>query len=102
MMIILQFYPIYYDDNLFSRFFEQAYRCLEPEGKLVILFSNLAVTAGIANTNPVEVELSTGGRFTKVQQLTRNVKEASVKTKRNQTWRAAEQVELWELKKSEQ
>jgi len=92
---------IYYDDSLFSRFFEQSFRCLEPDGKLVILFSNLGVTAGVANTNPVEVELASGGRFTKVQQLTRNVKEASVKTKRNQTWRAAEQVELWELKKSE-
>lgn len=92
---------IYYDEMLFPRFFEQAFRCLEPEGKLVILFSNLAVTAGVANTNPIEVELTTGNRFTKMRQLTRNVKAASTKTKRNQTWRATEQVELWELKKSE-
>ena len=90
---------IYYDETLFPRFFEQAFRCLEPEGRLVILFSNLAVTAGVANTNPVEVELSIGNRFAKVQQLTRNVKAASTKTRRNQTWRATEQVELWELKK---
>ncbi len=92
---------IYYDETLFPRFFEQAYCNLEPDGHVVILFSNLAVTTGVAKNNPVEVELSNGGRFVKVKHLTRNVKEASSKTKRNQVWRATEQVELWELKKSE-
>jgi len=33
---------IYYNENLFSEFFEGAKKRLLPEGKLVILFSNLA------------------------------------------------------------
>lgn len=88
---------IYYNDKLFPDFFTEASKRLLPEGKLVILFSNLAQITEVAKENPIEKELADGGRFILEKCLKRKVKSASDKTKRDQNWRDAEEVELWVL-----
>ncbi|GAB1405337.1 MAG: methyltransferase [Lentimicrobiaceae bacterium] len=89
---------IYYPEDLFPRFFEQAAMHLQNQGRLVVLFSNLAEVTQQATVNPVIHELITGNRFQKVQLITRHVRPASAKTKRKPLSRAKELVELWELK----
>ena len=88
---------IYYDHLLFPRFFAEAKKHLEPQGRLVLLFSNLARITKLSNLHPIEVELAEGGRFQKEILLQTKVGEASKKTKRIQDWRASEMVELWVL-----
>ena len=90
---------IYYPKNLFPDFFAAAIKRLAPEGKLVILFSNLAQITGLTTTHPIEIELAKGNRFQLEKCLKKSVKQASDKTKRDQDWRAAEEVELWVLTK---
>lgn len=88
---------MYYDADLFPRFFAAAVKQLNPGGRLVLLFSNLAQITGLTTTNPIAEELEVGGRFVKDELVTAKVKAASKKTRRNQTWRENEQVELWVL-----
>jgi len=89
---------IYYNDDLFQRFFSEAKRHLKAEGRVVLLFSNLAQIAKVGEIHPIEEELSGGGRFEKELFIQKKVNLASKKTKRNQTWRTYEMVELWVLK----
>lgn len=51
---------IYYNDNLFHEFFAAAKQRLLPEGKLVVLFSNLAQLTEVTKTHPIEKELTEG------------------------------------------
>ena len=88
---------IYYSKELFPEFFEAAKKRLLPEGKLVILFSNLAKITKLTKDHPIEMELAEGGRFQLDLFLKKKVKLASDKTKRDQNWRAQEEVELWVL-----
>jgi tRNA1(Val) A37 N6-methylase TrmN6 len=88
---------IYYNKTLFPDFFEAAKQRLLPDGKLVVIFSNLAQLTKATTKHPVEKELAKGGRFQLEKRLTRAVKKASDKTKREQHWRASEEVELWVL-----
>jgi hypothetical protein len=88
---------IYYNDNLFPDFFEEAKKRLLPEGKLLILFSNLAQISNVTKDHPIEKEIAEGGRFQLEKCLKRTVKVASEKTKRDQHWRGSEEVELWIL-----
>ena len=88
---------IYYNEDLFPDFFEGAKKRLLPEGKLVILFSNLAQITNVTNDHPIEIELAEGGRFQLEKCLKKKVKAASEKTKRDQHWRSSEEVELWVL-----
>jgi len=88
---------IYYDKNLFSNFFKEAQKRLLPKGKIVILFSNLAKITNVTKKHPIENELEKGGRFKLEKFLTKKVKAASEKTKRDQHWRSDEEVELWVL-----
>ena len=88
---------IYYDEKLFPEFFEEAKRRLMPAGKLVLIFSNLAQVTNLTTEHPIEKELAEGGRFQLEKCLKRSVKTASNKTKRDQNWRASEEVELWVL-----
>jgi methylase of polypeptide subunit release factors len=87
---------IYYDSDLFPRFFEQAQKHLEKDGQLVILFSNFAEVVGTDEVHPVRVELDSGNRFKQELLLHRKVKSPSKKTKR-QNFRHNERVELWVL-----
>lgn len=88
---------IYYNDKLFPEFFAEAKKRLLPDGKLVLLFSNLAQITKAADTNPIEEEIEKGGRFKLDLKLTKSTKKSSLKTKREQSWRAEEYVELWVL-----
>lgn len=88
---------IYYNENLFPEFFEEAKKRLLPEGKLVVIFSNLAQISDVTKVHPIEKELAEGGRFQLETCLKRKVKLASDKTKRDQHWRSLEEVELWVL-----
>jgi SAM-dependent methyltransferase len=89
---------IYYDSELFPRFFAEAVNRLEPGGRVVLLFSNLARITNFTSAHPIEDELAAGGRFRKEVFVQKKVAAASTKTRRNQNWRAAEMVELWVLK----
>jgi len=89
---------IYYDEDLFPRFFTEAKKHLKPRGKVVLLFSNLAQITKTTELHPIKIELLNGGRFQKELFIEKNVKLASTKTKRNQNWRIEEKVELWVLK----
>ena len=90
---------IYYNKNLFPKFFAEANNRLSKDGKLVILFSNLAQITRVAKEHPIEKELAKGIRFQLEKCLKKTVKTASDKTKRNQHWRGSEEVELWVLTK---
>jgi hypothetical protein len=89
---------IYYNDKLFPDFFEEAKKRLLPEGRIVLLFSNLGQITDVTKEHPIEKELLNGGRFELDKCLKKSVKAASEKTKRNQHWRSTEEVELWVLK----
>lgn len=78
-------------------FFAEAKKRMLPEGKLVILFSNLAQITNVTKDHPIEKELVEGERFQLVKCLKKTVKAASEKTKRDQFWRSSEEVELWVL-----
>lgn len=91
---------IYYNEQLFPKFFEAAHKRLLPDGKIVILFSNLAKITQLTTEHPIENELLSGKRFVLVKCHKKSVKQASKKTNRNQHWRNEEEVELWVLKPS--
>ncbi len=88
---------IYYSENLFPDFFAEAKKRLLPEGRLVIMFSNLAQITNVTQEHPIEEELHGGGRFKLEKCLRKGVKAASDKTSRDLHWRSSEQVELWVL-----
>lgn len=89
---------IYYDKDIFSRFFEETKKYLKPNGKIVILFSNLAQLTKVSETNPIETELLARKEFQKEKYIQKEVALASKNTRRNQNWRSAERVELWVIK----
>ncbi len=89
---------IYYNEKLFPEFFQEAKKRLLPEGKIVLLFSNLAQITNVTKEHPIEQELQNGNRFELDKYLKKSVKKASEKTKRDQHWRSDEEVELWVLK----
>jgi hypothetical protein len=91
---------IYYNEQLFPEFFEAAHKRLLPDGKIVILFSNVAKITQVTTEHPIEKELLSGKRFVLEKCHKKSVKEASKKTNRNQHWRGEEEVELWVLKSS--
>lgn len=88
---------IYYNEDLFSDFFREAKKRLLPEGKLVLIFSNIAQVTGITKQNPIENELKNGGRFKLVKCYKKSVKKSSAKNNRETYWREEEKVELWIL-----
>jgi hypothetical protein len=89
---------IYYNDKLFPEFFMEAKKRLLPDGRIVLLFSNLGQITNETTEHPIERELAEGGRFELDRCFRKSVKKASSKTKRNQHWRETEEVELWVLK----
>ncbi|MCF8380963.1 MAG: methyltransferase [Bacteroidales bacterium] len=93
---------IYYDEDLFNRFFEQAKEHLLENGRLVLLFSNLAQISGVTKKHPIKKEILEGGRFQKELFMEKKADPASKKTRRDQLWRNSEMVELWVLKPAEE
>lgn len=88
---------MHYNENLFPDFFAAAKKRLLPEGKLVLIFSNLAQITNVTTEHPIETELAKGNRFQLEKCYKKTVKAASSKTKRDQHWRSSEEVELWVL-----
>jgi len=88
---------IYYDEELFPRFFEEAQKHLTENGKIILLFSNLAQITNQTEDHPIKKELSENNRFKKELFIRKKVAKASKKTQRNQNWRDKELVELWVL-----
>ncbi|MFZ4401835.1 MAG: methyltransferase [Bacteroidales bacterium] len=89
---------IYYDKDLFPRFFAEANKHIVKDGSIVLLFSNLGEITEQQAEHPIKAELSKGGRFQKETMLQMKVGAASAQTKRKQHWRADEMIELWVLK----
>ena len=87
---------IYYEEELFPRFFEQAQKHLSPDGKIVLIFSNLAQVVDEKSTHPIIEELQKNNRFRKELHLRRDVRASSIRTKRTDS-RDKEKVELWVL-----
>ena len=87
---------MYYEEELFPRFFEQAQKHLAPEGKIVLIFSNLAQVVDEESTHPIIEELQKHNRFRKELHLRRDVRASSRRTKRRDS-RDNEKVELWVL-----
>jgi methylase of polypeptide subunit release factors len=89
---------MYYNRALFPEFFAEAKKRLAPEGKLLLIFSNLAQVTKVTTEHPIEIELAKGSRFALERCFKKSVKPASTKTKRDAHWRDLEEVELWVLK----
>ncbi|MRT93006.1 methyltransferase [Ancylomarina sp. 16SWW S1-10-2] len=90
---------IYYDEDLFPRFFAESFKHLKSGGRIALLFSNLGEITGEGEDHPIKKELAEGGRFKEELFIYKTVKAASTKTQRNQKWRSQEKVELWILNK---
>lgn len=88
---------IYYTDTLFEDFFAAAKERLLPDGKLIVIFSNLGKLADLRTVHPIEKELRGGKRFALERCFKKSVRVASTKTKREQMLRSKEEVELWVL-----
>lgn len=88
---------IYFEPDLFSRFFGEAGDYLNDQGEIAFIFSNLGQKEGALEAHPVEEELE-NGRFKAVNQIRRKADKPSQKTKRRDH-RRNEFVELWELVK---
>ncbi len=80
---------LFYDDGLFTRFFDQAHQKLEKDGRLVLLFSTILTLLRPDLPHPIERELSKN-RFHLVQKTKRKVKPTNGR-------RTKERVEIWEL-----
>lgn len=89
---------IYYKPGFFERFFSEAYDHLKPNGRIVILFSNLALVEGVHSEHPVITELALHNRFKKINLIKRKAAKKSKKTKRRDN-RKNEYIELWELRR---
>lgn len=87
---------IYYEEELFPRFFEQAQKHLTEAGKIVLIFSNLAQVVDEESTHPIIEELQKNNRYKKELHLRRDVRASSRRTKRRDS-RDNEKVELWVL-----
>jgi hypothetical protein len=85
---------LYFEDGLFERFFDQATARLNPDSRIVLLFSNVLELVQPDVPHPILAELERG-RLRLVQKLKRKVKPAPSKT--GQRRRTRERVEVWEL-----
>jgi hypothetical protein len=86
---------LYYEDGLFQRFFDQADSHLAPDGRVVLIFSNLTDLVQPDVPHPIRAELERG-RFTLVKKLRHKVR-PSPTGEGGQTRRTRERVEVWEL-----
>lgn len=88
---------LFFEDNiLFERFFESAHERLKPDGRIVMLFSNIMQLLQPHLPHPILTELDKN-RFSLVQKMKRRVKPTPDKNGRIR--KTKEQVEVWELSK---
>ncbi|WP_341221270.1 methyltransferase [Polaribacter atrinae] len=90
---------VYYNKNLFPKFFAEASNKLAEGGKLVVLFSNAAEIKNLTKENPIEKELAKGIRFKLEKCLKKTIKPPVDKSKRNKKVTTLEEVQLWVLTK---
>ncbi len=83
-----------FDDDLFERFFDQAHARLAPEGRVVLVFSNVIALVQPDVAHPIAAELARG-RFREVQVMRRRVQ--GTLTPDGKKRRTKEKVEVWEL-----
>lgn len=83
---------LYFDDDLFARFFRQAEAQLRPGGRVVLVFSSAIRLLRPDAEHPIEAELARGA-FCLVEKLQRRVKASGGR-------RTRERVEVWELAQS--
>ena len=81
---------LYFQDDLFERFFSQAAERLTSTGRVVLVFSNIMQLLQPELPHPILTELERG-RFRLVQKLQRKVKPSPGSR------RTREKVEVWEL-----
>jgi len=86
---------LFYEDGLFERFFAEAAKRLTPEGRVVMVFSNILRLGQKDVPHPIDAELERG-RFVQVQKLQRRIRPSGHGEKR----RTKERVEIWELARS--
>jgi hypothetical protein len=85
---------LYFDDDLFERFFDRAYERLSEAGRIVLVFSNMMQLVQPERPHPIRRELD-GGRLRLVQQMKRKIKNPPDENGRRRHTR--ERVEIWEL-----
>ena len=83
-----------FDDDLFERFFLQATSKLAPNGRLVLIFSNILQLLQPEVEHPILAELEKN-RFHLVNKMQRRVKSDSNRSSPRR--RTKERVEIWEL-----
>lgn len=86
---------VYFEEDLFPKFFDEAKKHLSPEGKIVLVYSDL-VPKSEENTHPIIEELRANNRFKKELHLRRDVRATSRRKKRNDST-DNKKVELWVL-----
>ncbi len=86
---------MYYEAELFEKFFEDAKKHLTPEGRIVLIYSNLPKVIDANNPHPVIEELQKNNRYRKELHLRKEVRALSRRTKKDT--RDSEKVELWVL-----
>lgn len=80
---------MFFEPELFERFFDQALTRLSPEGRVVLVFSNIMRLVQKDAEHPIDAELARG-RYRLVQRMQRKMRpEPGRKTR--------EKVEIWEL-----
>ncbi len=89
----------YYSKNLFPKFFAEANNRLSKDGKLVVLFSNLAQISNISKEHPIEKEIAKDVRFKLEKCFKKTVKVSAEKLKNSKKEAINEEVELWVLVK---
>ncbi len=85
---------LFFEPGLYERFFEQVCARLTPEGRVVMVFSNLIQLVQPDEPHPILTELERG-RLRLVQKLQRKVKPTPTRTGKPR--RTRERVEVWEL-----
>ena len=88
---------MYFEEGFFDRFFEESHLRLQPNGRLVLIFSNVIDLVTPEVGHPIQKELDEH-RFTLVQKMQRRVKGTKEGKRKRRT---KEKVEVWELKKQE-
>ncbi|MEC8192843.1 MAG: methyltransferase [Myxococcota bacterium] len=83
-----------FQDGLFERFFDQAAAAMAPDGRVIIVFSNIIRLVQPDVPHPIDAELA-GDRFRLVQRLQRKVK--PTRGSDGSQRRTREKVEVWEL-----
>ena len=81
---------MYYQDDLFERFFNQAFECLETDGRIVLVYSNIQSLLRPDLPHPILTELDKE-RFQCLNKMQRKIK-----AKKGHK-RSKEKCEIWEL-----